>query len=134
MQRLNGLIDGNAPPFIILVLIMGALYNAQQALKGAEETPRGVTFKFSVRWMVYISVVFFLVLACLIIIRIIKNGIAPESDFTELDFVILIGILLSYASLTINALLLSRLKRKYTPEVIHHLPSESADRTDQISS
>lgn len=133
MQQLNGLIDGSAPPFIILVLIMGALYNAQQALKSAEETPRGVTFKVTVRWIVYISIVVFLILACLIMIRIIRNGFAPETNFTGLDIVILILLLLSYSALTVDALLISRLKRKYTPEAVNHLPSEPPDKTDKSS-
>ncbi len=116
-HKLSGLIDGNAPPFIVLVLVMGAIYNAQKTLEAAENATTGATFKIPVRRVVYWSIVVFIIVAALIICRIILHGFSDgAAKFYILDLVILFGIAVAYAGMTVDALALSQLRRKYKEE------------------
>lgn len=116
-NNLNGLIDGSAPPFILLVFVMGAMYHASSILKDTGQVISGVKFKPYARRIIYVSMLLFFLLGLAIIIRIMKNGFSTDNDFRILDVFILAGILCSYILLVINTAVLYGLKRKYIPEV-----------------
>jgi hypothetical protein len=101
----------------MLVLILGALYATQTALRDAEHLPRGVTFKFPARWILYFNTLLFLGTACLIILRIVLKGLKVLESFQGMDLFILFVVLMSYSALTIEGLVVSRIKRKYTPDL-----------------
>lgn len=121
----TGLITGDAPPFILLVFIMGSMYSSWTVLKEIEEIPGGVYFKSKSRALVYFSILVYYILGSAVVFRIFQNGIVKNCDFIYLDSVILIGILVSYTLIIINALIPSRIKRKYQEEIITTVKSNT---------
>lgn len=110
---LNGLIDGNAPPFILLVFVMGAIYDCSVVLKETEQIVSGARFKRFARSLIYFSMLVFLILGFAIIFRIAKNGSPLPYNFKSIDTFILSSIVISYLLLVTNALILSQIRRKY---------------------
>jgi len=112
----NGLIDGNAPPFILLVFILGSMYSSWNVLKEIEQLPGGINFKRKSRAITVTSLSLYFLLGILVLIRIGVNGFIANRDFKILDCFILSGIFVSYVAIIINALVVSAIKRKYVLE------------------
>lgn len=112
----NGLIYGDAPPFILLVFILGSMFAMLSVLKEAEQLLAGIKFKKYARRISFFCSLFPLFFGFTITYRIIINGYRKDYDFMRLDLFILGGIFISFTLVLINALVSSRIKRKYNQE------------------
>lgn len=112
-MRVNGFIDGNAPPFIVLFFILTTVHTITNVLKEVEVLPGGVSFKVYARIILYMLLVPQYANAVIVCYRIYKNGISRAYDFRNLDFYILISVLSVYTVMIICSLITTRIQRKY---------------------
>ena len=115
---MNGLIDGNAPPFIVLLFILGTMYTIILVLKDVELLAGGIVFKSLARFIAIICLFMQLLLAVAICVRIFVNRAMPGSNFDTLDLFLMTGILGSYLMVIACGALSVLLKRKYVEERI----------------
>lgn len=105
----NGFIDGSAPPFILLSVVIAGMIHSNSLYNIPENPKIGRGFRRIFMYAVYILQVLFLLIAAMIIYRIANNS--NRETFFVLDTWIIIGVILLFSSMATIGHLTIKIKR-----------------------